>query len=248
MSNVLLLDGDIILFQAAHNAQTAVDWGDGIWSAYGDENEARERIDTTIAKLRRAAEASKVKVALSWRKDRWREDVMPGYKSHRGAAKPLVFWACYDYLQEVYHAEAWPRLEGDDVLGIWSTGEHRGEGIVWSTDKDLKTIPGRLMRDGGSGEILEISRMEADMFHLAQALAGDKVDGYSGCPKIGDVRAPRIIQAAMEEGRSPWEAIVKEYEKQGLSEADALANARVARILREGEYDQETNEVELWTP
>ena len=36
------------------------------------------------------------------------------------------------------------------------------------------------------------------------------------------------------------------FEKAGLSEEDALENAMLARILRDGEYNNETGEVKLW--
>jgi DNA polymerase-1 len=43
-----------------------------------------------------------------------------------------------------------------------------------------------------------------------------------------------------------WKIVVKAYEKAGMNEQDALQQARVARILRHGEYDKKTGEVKLW--
>ncbi len=43
-----------------------------------------------------------------------------------------------------------------------------------------------------------------------------------------------------------WELVVKAYEKQGLFEHDALQQARVARILRHGDYNMSTGEVKQW--
>ena len=53
-----------------------------------------------------------------------------------------------------------------------------------------------------------------------------------------------------------WQTLKKEEtieklntnEKQGLTEEDALLQARVARILRDGEYDYNKEEVVLWKP
>jgi len=42
--------------------------------------------------------------------------------------------------------------------------------------------------------------------------------------------------------------VVAAYNKKGLSEEVALENARLARILRNGEYDTDTGEVKLWNP
>jgi len=76
-----------------------------------------------------------------------------------------------------------------------------------------------------------------------QAVAGDSVDGYSGCPGIGPVRAERMLK-----DQPDWAKVVEIYESKKLSADDALVQARVARILRFGEYDQVTETVKLWTP
>ena len=43
-----------------------------------------------------------------------------------------------------------------------------------------------------------------------------------------------------------WKLVVKAYAKQGLMEHDAFQQARVARILRYGDYNKKTGEVKLW--
>ena len=45
-----------------------------------------------------------------------------------------------------------------------------------------------------------------------------------------------------------WKLVVETYEKHGLDERDALQQARVARILRHGEYNNQTKEISLWIP
>ena len=83
---------------------------------------------------------------------------------------------------------------------------------------------------------------EADRWHLAQTLIGDPTDNYKGCPKIGAVGAKKILDKDCS-----WAAVVAAYEKAGLSEEDALAQARVARILRFEDVDEDMNPI-LWTP
>ena len=113
--------------------------------------------------------------------------------------------------------------------------------IIVSDDKDLQTIPGRLYRPA-TKELKTITPEEADRSHLIQALTGDVTDGYKGCPKVGPVSAEKIL----EEGT--WEEVVGAYQKAGLGEEFALSQARVARILREGEWNPITEEVQLWNP
>jgi hypothetical protein len=43
-----------------------------------------------------------------------------------------------------------------------------------------------------------------------------------------------------------WKIVVGLYKEKGFSEKEALQQARVARILRHGEYNKETGEVKLW--
>jgi DNA polymerase-1 len=45
-----------------------------------------------------------------------------------------------------------------------------------------------------------------------------------------------------------WERVVSAYEKAGLSEAEAITQARVARILRASDYDFVNKSVKLWSP
>ena len=72
------------------------------------------------------------------------------------------------------------------------------------------------------------------------------VDGYSGCPRVGVKTAEKILDEP-----PYWNKVVAAYNKAGLSEEVALENARLARILRKGEYlegyDKE-GDVNLWTP
>ena len=112
-----------------------------------------------------------------------------------------------------------------------------------SGDKDFKTIPGRFY-DFLRNEFYDITQEEADYWHLFQTLIGDTTDNYKGCPGCGAVSAKKLLDS---EGAT-WETIVGAFEKKGLSESDALVQARVARILRASDYDFETKKPILWSP
>jgi hypothetical protein len=45
-----------------------------------------------------------------------------------------------------------------------------------------------------------------------------------------------------------WRGVCKAYRAAKLTEADALTQARVARILRAQDYDKATKEILLWHP
>jgi DNA polymerase-1 len=60
---------------------------------------------------------------------------------------------------------------------------------------------------------------------------------------VGPVKAERILAH-----QDHWNAVLNAYEKAGLSEQDALVQARVARILRASDYDFKERKVKLWEP
>jgi DNA polymerase-1 len=88
-----------------------------------------------------------------------------------------------------------------------------------------------------------IAENEANYAHMMQTLCGDSTDGYSGCPGVG----PKKAEAILANGHT-WDLVLDAFRKAGLSEDEALVQARVARILRHHEFDQRTSEVKLWTP
>ena len=45
-----------------------------------------------------------------------------------------------------------------------------------------------------------------------------------------------------------WKGVVETYFTKGLTEGDALIQARLARILRHEDYDYKKKEPILWTP
>jgi DNA polymerase-1 len=121
-----------------------------------------------------------------------------------------------------------PRLEADDVMGIVST-RAPGKFIIVSGDKDMQQIPGLLYYQG---ELLRSPSSTRTSFTFIQTLTGDATDGYKGCPGIGPVKAKPSLTGL--EGRH-----VSAFKKAKLTEADALLQARLARILRNTEWDFE---------
>ena len=158
--------------------------------------------------------------------------------------KPLILKALREYLVKEWNAIILPNLEADDVMGIVATKPRKNEKIILcSIDKDLRQVPGTLY----NGEtMVKRSNKECNWWHLVQTLTGDAVDGFSGCPTVGIVTAQKILNNKRMPIKKMWDLVVKTYEKQGLFEHDALQQARVARILRYGDYNKKTGEVNLW--
>lgn len=233
----LLIDGDVVAYQFATTAETPIHWGDDFWTLHADAAEAKARMDNYLEELKTGLEAAYLIIALSDRtRNYFRKKLLPSYKASRdNIRKPLILKELRMHLQTKYESFERPGLEGDDVLGILATSPKivRGEKVIVSIDKDLKTIPG-LHYNTNKPElgIYEITEEEADYWHLFQALTGDSSDGYSGCPGIGPKKAESLLSES-----ASWGTVKDAFEKAGLGAREAKVQAQVARILRARDYN-----------
>jgi DNA polymerase-1 len=236
----VLIDGDILCYTTAAAVEKPVDWGNDLWTLHSDFKEAKQRVDVDIVEFVETLGGTKFTVCLS-DSENFRKQLYPEYKSNRvGVRKPVVFSALRDYLIDNWDCQFWPRLEADDVMGILATG--KDECVIVSADKDLRTVPTKVYNPSKPDlGVMDVSEREADRNHMIQTLTGDRTDGYPGCPGIGPARAEKIVDGG-------WDAVVDAYVKAGLNEATALTQARLARILRKGDYVRKTGLVKLWTP
>lgn len=242
-TNVALIDGDIFAYQASFGSEKQLDLGDGIVNLSADLKGAERKVDELIADTVEALNAKDFIVALS-HDENFRKDIYADYKRPRDLVrKPLALKHIKRYIAKKYTTRIKDRLEADDVLGILCTHPKLFKGkkpIIVSVDKDLLQIPGRHFH---RGKKMMVSEEEGDRMFYTQVLTGDSTDNYPGCPGIGAKRAPLVL----DEGE-PWPSIVAAYEKKGLTEEDALTQARVARILRASDFDFKRKEPILWTP
>lgn len=249
----LLIDGDVIAYQFSTAAEVAIHWGDDFWTLHADAAEAKVRLASFMGSLMSELEATDLIVALSdSSRQYFRKAILPTYKQSRdGVRKPIILAEMRKHLQETYPTFERPGLEGDDVLGILATSKKivPGEKVIVSIDKDLLTIPGLHYntRHPEKG-VFMVTLDEADYFHLFQTLTGDSSDGYSGCPGIGPKRAEQILALCDGDKSQLWGLVVDAYVKAGFSEAEALTQARVARILRADDYDFTNKKPVLWSP
>ena len=216
----------------------------------GSLEEAKVVVEDSLASLLKGFKTHHYIIAMTDPVN-WRHSIYPAYKGNRkGKPKPVCLGAIKEYLKEAHPSYQRPTLEADDILGILATStkiiKHPGEKIIVSADKDMKGIPG-LFYDLGPKVVFEIAEAEADRWHMYQTLIGDTVDGYPGCPGVGPKKAERILDGggSYEEW---WPLVVKAYEKSGLTEEDALVQARISRICRVTDYNYKERKVKLWEP
>ena len=76
---------------------------------------------------------------------------------------------------------------------------------------------------------------------------GDTVDGYTGLPSVGPKSAEKILGGDPNKPlKELWHLVLKAYIDKGYTKAEAIQQARVARILRKGDYNRKTKKVKLW--
>lgn len=245
----LLIDGDLLAYSSTSAAEVEVNWHGDLWTLHTDLAKAKESFSQKVEEGLKLTDCDRAIIALT-SPDNFRLRVLPTYKGNRKTRKPTGYPALIEWVKESFTTYQRPTLEADDILGILATHPKLvpGDRILWSADKDLKSIPGTLWRGelgpDGTPVLVRVSEEDADLHHLTQTLTGDQTDGYSGCPGIGPAKAAKILESAS----NKWRAVVDAYTKAGLSEAEALVQARVARICRHTDYDFKKKEVILWNP
>jgi len=244
----LLIDGDIVVYRAALGAQEAADFGDGHYALTADLETAKHNLDEILTEYQHKMKADKILIALSDGQN-FRKEVMPSYKANRKDIQRLLLLKPLGaHVEQTYNVYIRPTLEADDVLGILATNPKiiKGRKIIVSIDKDLRTVPAWHWNPDKEDEPVRVGKEAADRFFYTQILTGDPTDGYSGCPKVGKVKAAKLLEDVPL--KEVWGVIVAAYEKAGLDEEAALQTARVARILRHEDYNYKTRRPILWQP
>lgn len=274
MRKVLLIDGDIIAYQMSATTQRTYELPEADTKVVTTDADAaiRGMVDQ-INGWKEKLKADHVIVCLSDDFSNYRKKVYPPYKSKRkGSERPVLLYDMKDALAEHFEVARWPNLEADDVMGILATEPQTEEKrCIVSEDKDMRTIPAWVWNPAKDKKPVLIDKADADRWFLKQTLTGDVTDGYPGCPDIGPKKADQILDGAYLERREReitkgkragqievkfvmvedpdmpvWERIVRTYEAKGLTEEDALTQARCAFILRHGHY--EDGHVTHWNP
>lgn len=247
---LLFIDGDVINYRVTIAGEEAVDWGNDIWTLHSDSREAISRVIDCIEGLKETFEVKSdddVIIAASCpdRNLNWRLSFLPDYKYNRKSKrKPLSYSDVMSYLKAHYTFLVIPTMEADDVLGILATHPNIPRGIMCSNDKDMNTIPGRYYNIVTEETVFNAVE-DADRHHAYQALVGDAVDGYKGCPRIGKATAPKILSGV--HGSELWIKVREAFRKAHCEGNQFLESAMVSRILRYGDYDFKAGEVR-WRP
>ena len=242
----LLIDGDLLAFKLTARDRRMVTFGEHAVEDCSPLEDLQDAASDEVNELARKLEANRAIVCVGDDLRCWRKEILPSYKGNRKYGnRPEHLYPLKDWLNATYGNYRRPTLEGDDVMGILATHPSLipGHKVIVSIDKDMRQIPGHLY-DGR--QLLQITPGGGDYWHMVQTITGDRTDNYFGCPGAGPSRARKWLRPA--ERPAWWPVVVDLYTKAGLTEADALVQARVARICRWTDYDYSAKRVKLWTP
>ena len=258
MSRTVIIDGDVIVYKVAEAVADSFEVSteeddEYIYRNIGYANKAKaaEVTEKMLDRICKDTHSTEVVICLSDRNGNFRKELNPSYKGNRKSVKPILNDYLRGYLQDSgYKVYVKDNLEADDTIGILATSKViKGDKVIWSLDKDFKTIPCKFRREfpNGTHESKVITEQEADWWFMYQTLIGDKVDGYEGCKGVGDKTARKILgEVGGKSLEEMWDLVKSTYKKQGFTEEDALLNARMARILRAEDYDFKNKKVKLW--
>jgi DNA polymerase-1 len=235
----LLIDVDFIVYKSCAAAETEIDFGDDLIVVTSQFKDALKATKGEINKIKTKLGNFADVILFFSDTVNFRKKIMPEYKGHRNRKKPCGYKRVINALKLEYEVIIMPELEADDAMGIYATANPGN--IIVSPDKDMRQIPGQLYN---MDETFTITDEGGAAWHLIQCLSGDQTDGYGGVPGIGVKRAEALFK---KEGYS-WRTVVRAFKDKGLTEEDALVNARLARILTTDDYDHEQNIPRLWTP
>jgi DNA polymerase-1 len=251
---IALIDADILVYEASFKGESAYEWEPGEFTYRANLPLAQEVVKVTVSEIIEDTGADGAVLVLSDRdRDRcyeYRRRQYAEYKYVRKTSrKPLVLDQLTAWLPEEFEVVEKPGLEGDDTLGILATGnikKYPGEKVICSIDKDMLTVAGEHY-NWRSGELFVVTEEEANYNHMIQTLAGDRVDGFPGCPGIGPKRAEKIL-ADWTTPADRWHAVCEAFDKRSKDVAFVLSQARCARILRACDYDFKKKRPIPWVP
>lgn len=233
MSNVLLLiDGDTMSYGACENRYHGkCKFDRGIPIIELDENGDKVAIEFTVEENRDYLERAWGTLKRNYRNlqekffteatlsavqgpDNFRVTLFPGYKGSR-RKDPMKKNLFVDDLRELLVLDGYAihsdGRETDDMLCIWAA-EARLAGdpyIVCEDDKDLWCIPGKHY-NLRTMETFTVTEEQAQRHYFEQILKGDPTDDIPGIPKVGPVKATKMVELC-KTAEEFQEAVVEAY-------------------------------------
>ncbi|MBL4591210.1 MAG: hypothetical protein JKY96_04555 [Phycisphaerales bacterium] len=250
---VVLIDGDIILYQATfvcdvvnyhwpqhepiHYKKDALTYGrehgldpDDLIKTVTPEpiENCLHTIKHMIHSIMDACKADTARVFLTG-SGNYREELatIAPYKGNRTQEKPTHFQAAKVYLIERFNAEVVDGIEADDALGYLQTDKT----IIASLDKDLDQIKGQHY-NWTKEELYNVLEDDADAFLYQQILTGDSTDNIKGIKGVGEKTARKLLEGCSN-NYERYCACVDAYKDANQESWELVETAHLVYIQRE---------------
>lgn len=279
MSKRLLIDGDITRYELGAVCQSVEQHFGAAVIRPHSEQKVRQVVDRFVNNIMENTDADTFELFLSGSTNyRTEIAITHPYKGQRTTPKPYHWRTVGDILLGDYGAYTVHGAEADDALSIFARQDPDNT-IIASRDKDLRIVPcwHYSWRCGESQPEIPVHRVdelgwiesrpypsggyklvgEGLKFFYGQVLAGDQIDNYKGCPKIGPQKAATLLQHCENEEalwvQTYWAYVAKLGPEEGLRLL--IENAQLAWLLDKGEVniDADSNSIRispqhLWQP
>ena len=176
-------------------------------------------------------ESSNYKLFLTG-KDNFRDKIATTvpYKGNREGRKPKLYSEIREHLVMHKGAIVINGMEADDAMSLNQTDST----VICSIDKDLDMVPGEhynFVKETG----YMISEHEGMHNFFIQVLTGDATDNIQGIPKVGSIKAQRILAGCQTEEeyiQAVTAAYVEYFEDEDLATSLLAENASLLWMLR----------------
>ena len=144
----LLIDADWLIYNSCCACEQDTRWNDWEHTLHSDERDIFNLIENRLDVYRTIASGKHDIVMCFTSYPTFRHEIFPEYKINRiGKRKPLALKSVIKEVKERYETVAYENLEGDDVLGLLATNGRYKNPIIVSVDKDLRTLPCKLIAE-----------------------------------------------------------------------------------------------------
>ena len=142
----LLIDADWLLYAACAACECDIRWDEWINTLHLEQSDAKSYITHQVSKWQEATGVNDVVMCLS-SYPTFRHQLSTEYKANRtGRRKPLGLRDLRAWITAEWPTRCHDNLEADDVMGILMTSGQYRDPVMVTADKDMRTIPGRLLR------------------------------------------------------------------------------------------------------
>ena len=104
----LLIDADVLAFEAAVVAEESIEWKDEMWTVHADMALAKARVVNRVEEFKDLMKTNKVIMCLTDRAN-FRRVLNPDYKANRSKSRlPIILRQVKQWIIDELHGEMWP--------------------------------------------------------------------------------------------------------------------------------------------